>query len=308
MQIHPQALISSSAQLGNDVQIGPFCIIEDDVVIDDGCCLEARVTVKSGTVIGKNNHIFEGTTLGGLPQCVGIGDDCGTVVIGDGNIIRENVSIHRAMKEGDATEIGDNCMLMVNAHVAHDCRLGNEVIMANNSMLAGHVFVGRRAFISGAAGIHQFCRVGAFAMVGGQAHIVRDIPPFVTVDGITSQVVGLNLIGLRRAGFSTEDIKTLKAVYRILYRSNLPWRDIVKKIEEEYKSGLGLEMAQFLSMTTRGIINERHSASEHKEQSSPNEVATNKNSEEPIKYKFHIVGDDNDLMEYASRHRQQSAG
>ena len=129
--------------------------------------------------------------------------------------------------------------------------------MANNAMLAGHVSVGKRAFISGAAGAHQFVRIGAFAMVGGQAHLVKDVPPFVTVDGLSSQVVGLNLVGLRRAGFSSSEIKTLKGVYRILYKSGLNWRETVEKIEKEYTEGVGLEMARFITSTTRGITTER---------------------------------------------------
>ena len=258
MYIHRLALVAPSAKLGQDVQIGPFCVVEEDACIGDGTILEARVTIKRGVIVGKNNHIFEGATLGGLPQCVGLAEeDCGAAIIGDGNIIRENVTIHRSMHADSATTLGDDCMIMANAHIAHDCHIGDEVIMANNAMLAGHVSVGKRAFISGAAGAHQFVRIGAFAMVGGQAHLVKDVPPFVTVDGLSSQVVGLNLVGLRRAGFSSSDIKTLKGVYRVLYKSGLNWRETVEKIEKEYTEGVGLEMARFISSTTRGITTER---------------------------------------------------
>ena len=258
--IHRLTLVDPSAKLGQDVQIGPFCVVEDGVSIGDGTILEARVTIKRGTIIGKNNHIFEGATIGGLPQCVGLSEeDCGMTIIGDGNIIHENVTIHRSMHAQDSTVVGDDCMLMVNVHIAHDCKVADEVIMANNAMLAGHVSVGRRAFVSGAAGAHQFVRIGAFAMVGGQAHLVRDVPPFVTVDGLSSQVVGLNLVGLRRAGFTSADVKTLKGVYRTLYKSGLNWREIVEKISADYKDGVGLEMARFISATTRGITTERSS-------------------------------------------------
>ncbi|MDO5582058.1 MAG: acyl-ACP--UDP-N-acetylglucosamine O-acyltransferase [Planctomycetia bacterium] len=286
MQIHPQALVSPRAKIGRDVQIGPFCVIEDDVEIGNGCRLEARVSIKNGTILGENNHIFDGTIIGSIPQCIGISDICGQVIIGSGNIIRENVTIHRAMKESDATEIGDNCMFMVNAHIAHDCRIADSVIMANNTMLAGHVSVGRRAFISGAAGVHQFCRIGAFAMVGGQAHIVKDVPPFVTVDGLSSQVVGLNLIGLRRANFSSNDIKMMKSVYRILYKSGLPHREIVKTIADNYHEGPGLEMAQFLSMTGRGIITERHSV--------VHAGAERLYTDEPSTFKLHVISEEED--------------
>ncbi len=258
VQIHPLAFVGPNAKIGRDVQIGPFCVVEDGATIGDGCVLEARVSIKKGVVVGKNNHIFEGATIGGLPQCVGLTEeDCGGVIVGDGCVIRENVTIHRSMRADDSTVVGNDCMLMANTHVAHDCRIADEVIMANNVMLAGHVSVGRRAFVSGAAGAHQFVRIGAFAMVGGQAHLVRDVPPFVTVDGLSSQVVGLNSVGLRRAGFSTADLRKLKAIYRVVYKSGLNWREIVDKIEREHTEGVGLEMARFLATTTRGITAER---------------------------------------------------
>ena len=284
MQIHPTAIVDSRAKIGRDAQIGPFCIVEDGATIGEGAILEARVTIKRGTIMGANNHVFEGATIGGLPQCVGLSEeDCGGVIIGDGNVIRENVTIHRSMRATDSTVIGDDCMLMVNAHVAHDCHLGNNVIMANNAMLAGHVVVGNRAFISGAAGAHQFVRIGACAMVGGQAHLVRDVPPFVTVDGLSSQVVGLNLVGLRRAGYSSSDVKTLKEIYRVLYKSDLNWGEIVEKISREYTEGVGLEMARFIAATSRGITFERSclpTASEAKAAARVAAVLSKKNSNE----------------------------
>ena len=256
--IHRLALVDPSATLGKDVRVGPFCVIEEGVVIGDGTILEARVSIKKGTVVGKDNHIFEGACLGGLPQCSGLQEEsCGGLIVGNGNEIRENVTIHRSMYEDKSTVVGSDCMLMANVHIAHDCHVADEVIMANNAMLAGHCAVGRRAFVSGAAGAHQFVRIGAYSMVGGQAHLVRDVPPFVTVDGLSSQVVGLNLIGLKRAGFTSEDRRTLKEAYRIIYKSGLNWNEIVEKIEKDYPEGVGLEMARFLATTQRGITTER---------------------------------------------------
>lgn len=257
-EIHRLALVDPSAQIGEDVQIGPFCIVEAGAVVGDGTILEARVSIKKGAIIGKNNHIFEGACLGGLPQCVGLQEEnCGGLIVGDGNVIRENVTIHRSMYQDESTVVGDDCMIMANVHIAHDCHVADEVVMANNAMLAGHCSVGRRAFVSGAAGAHQFVRIGAYAMVGGQAHLVRDVPPFVTVDGLSSQVVGLNLVGLKRAGFTSADRKTLKEAYRIIYKSDLNWKEIVEKIEKDYPDGVGREMAQFLATTQRGITMER---------------------------------------------------
>lgn len=257
VRIHPSAVVSQNAKIGKGVKIGPFCVVECDVEIGDGCRLESRSTVKSGTIIGNNNMICEGTVIGGMPQHIAVHDVCGTLVIGDGNVIRENATIHRSMKEQGTTVIGDNNMIMVNVHIAHDCRLGNNIVIANNAMLAGHVCVEDRANISGAVGIHQYSRIGTLAMVGGQAHVTQDVPPFMTVDGLTSRIVGLNLIGLRRSGFSIEEIKQIKSAYRILYRSQIPWREVLKTLETTFTSGPALKVAQFLASTTRGILNER---------------------------------------------------
>ena len=257
MSIHPTAIVNPLAAIGDDVSIGPFSVIEAGVSIGHACRLEGRVVVKTGTTLGHDNLISEGVVLGGLPQHVHLSDHPGQVLIGSGNTIRENVTIHRALDEDEATVVGDNNMLMVNAHVAHDCRLGNHTIVANNVMLAGHVTVGDRAYLSGAVAIHQFCRVGTLAMVGGQAHITKDVPPYVTIDGLSSSVVGLNQIGLRRAGFSSEDILQLKEAYRVIYRSRLTWNEILATLQRAFARGLAAHFHQFLSTTTRGIISER---------------------------------------------------
>lgn len=249
--------MSPEANIGPDVQIGPFSVIEPGVTIGEGCVLESRVVVKSGTTLGPNNHLFEGATIGGLPQHVHVPESPGRVLIGAGNTFRENVTIHRALEADEATVLGDNNLLMVNAHIAHDCRLGDFTIFANNAMLAGHVTVGDRAYVSGAAGVHQFCRIGSLAIVGGQAHVVKDVPPFVTVDGLSSLVVGLNQIGLRRAGHSAAEVRRLKEAYRVIYRSGLAWNEILAKLREEYTDGLAALFHQFLSTTTRGILCER---------------------------------------------------
>jgi UDP-N-acetylglucosamine acyltransferase len=251
------AVVSPLARIGEGVKIGPFCVIEPDVIIGDGCKLESRVTIKSGTTLASNNWIFEGAVIGGLPQHINMPDQPGRVVIGSGNTIRENATIHRSLEEDEATVIGDNNLLMVNVHIAHDCRLGNNTIFANNAMLAGHVTIGDRAYISGAAAVHQFCRVGTLAMVGGQGHIVKDVPPYVTVDGLSSLVVGLNQIGLRRAGHSLADIRKLKEAYRVIYRSGLTWNEILERLEKEFQDGPAARFSQFLSTTTRGILPER---------------------------------------------------
>jgi len=255
--IHPLAVVSPMAKIAQDVQIGPFCVIESGVTIGESCRLASRVVVKQGTTVGRNNQIAEGAVLGGMPQHINVPDNPGGVVIGSGNTIRENVTVHRSLEEDEATIIGDNNLLMVNAHVAHDCRVGNNNIFANNIMLAGHVTVGDRVYLAGAAGAHQFCRIGSLAMVGGQSHLSKDVPPYVTVDGLSSYVVGLNQIGLRRAGYSLEDIRRLKEAYRVIYRSNLTWNEVLTRLREAFSEGPAAQFYQFLSTTTRGITPER---------------------------------------------------
>jgi UDP-N-acetylglucosamine acyltransferase len=257
MNIHPLALISPAAKLGRDVQLGPYCVVEEGVEIGDDSILESRVTIKTGTKIGPKNHIFEGAILGSLPQHIHATANAGMLVLGRGNVIRENVTIHRALKPGAATVIGDDCLLMVNAHVAHDCHLGERVILTNNVMLAGHVTVGSQAFLSGAVGVHQFCRVGRLAMVGGQAHLSRDVPPFVTIDGESSYVVGLNQIGLRRAGYSPQVIAELKNAYRLIFRSEYNWKEMLVRLKAEFTQGLAAEFHPFLIESARGIVPER---------------------------------------------------
>lgn len=256
------SLISPEAQIGQGVHIGPFCVIEPDVVIGDRCRLETRVVIRRGTRLGPDNRIFEGAVLGGLPQHVRMPEHPGLVVIGAGNVIRENVTIHRSLYPHEATRIGDNNLLMVNVHVAHDCQLGSNIIVANNTMLAGHIEVADRAYLSGAVAVHQFCRIGAYAMIGGQAHINQDVPPYVTVDGLTSRIVGLNFVGLRRAGFRSEEILQLKEAYRLIFRSGLKWEEILEVLRREFAEGPAALFYSFLRSTKRGILSERRPPAE----------------------------------------------
>ncbi len=257
MKIHSLAMVDSAAIIGDDVQIGPLSVVEGDVVIGEGCRISSHVVIKSGTTLGRGNTVHEGAVLGGLPQHVNVSERSGRLVIGAGNTIRENVTFHRSMSEDGETVIGDNSLFMVNSHVAHDCRVGNHTIFANNSMLAGHVTVGDHAYFSGAAAAHQFCRIGTFAMIGGQAHVNKDVPPFVTLDGLSSHVVGLNSIGLRRAGFTSDEIAQLKQAYRVIYRSGLSWNEVLQRLQEEFPEGVAAQFHPFLSTTTRGIMSER---------------------------------------------------
>jgi len=257
VSIHPLAVVSPYAQLGSNVRIGPFCVVEPGVILGDRCHLVGRVTVKSGTIVGHDNQAFEGAVLGGMPQHIHMPECPGGVVIGDANVFRENTTIHRALDAGKVTRIGSHCLMMVGAHVAHDCTLGDGVIMTNNAMLGGHVTVSERAYISAAVAVHQFCRIGRLAMVGGLARVRQDVPPFVTIDGGTTMVVGINKVGLRRAGVTAEQMLQLKEAYRVIYRSGLAWNEVLDMLRLEFPTGPAAEFEPFFRAGKRGFVQER---------------------------------------------------
>lgn len=259
-KIHPTALVSSHAQLGHGVEVGPFAIIEDNVVIGDECKILARVVIKGNTTLGANNYIAEGAVLGGRPQHTAAPEEVGSLIVGSNNVIRENATLHCGLRPGMVTTLGSNCLLMVNAHVGHDCQIGDRVILVNNCMIGGHAIVHDRAYVSGGVGVHQFCRIGRCAMVGGQSLIVQDVLPYVTVDGETSKVVGLNTIGLKRNGFAENDIHDLKKAYRLLFRSGLPLAEIVTELKNTYPEGAAAEFVSFLANCKRGFVQERRRA------------------------------------------------
>ena len=255
--IHPLAVVSPQAVLGQGISVGPFAVIEPDVIIGDHCKLAAGVVIKSGTEMGEHNTVYEGAVLGGYPQHVRMPESLGRVTIGSHNTFRENTTIHRALQDGNVTRVGDHNLLMVGAHVAHDCTVGNYVIMANNAMLGGFVTVADRAFLSGAVAVHQFCRIGRLAMIGGCARVVQDIAPYVMVDGQSGLIVGLNLVGLRRNGYGPTDVAQLKAAYRTIFRRSLRWTDVLERLREEFTSGPAADFHPFLSQGTRGFVQER---------------------------------------------------
>ena len=259
MKIHPAAYVSPQAELADDVEIGPFCVVESGVQIAAGCRLLAHVNVRSGTTIGSDTTVCEGAVLGGMPQHTQAPSNAGRVVIGSRNVLREHVTVHCAMHEGDATFIGDDCLLMVGAHVAHDCRLGNRIILTNGVMLGGHVEVGDQACLGGNAAVHQFCRIGRLAMVGGCTKVVQDVPPFLLTDGTNALVIGLNRVGLRRAGIDRQEVIDLKAAYRIIYREGLSFDDTIAALQDRFHSGAASEFASFFQGSKRGFVQERRS-------------------------------------------------
>lgn len=256
-QIHPTALVDASAQLSDDVVVGPFSIIDGDVVVDKGCEIGARVILKQGVQLGPNNKIGDGSVIGGPPQHL-TAEGTGGVVIGPNNVFRENCTVHRAIEAN--TIIGRDNYFMVNAHVAHDVHLGDDCIIANNVMLGGHVVVRDQAYISGGVAVHQFCYIGREVMIGGQARITRDVPPYVMICGDTSRVVGLNLVGLRRRGRDATTIRELKTAYRLIYRSSLSWKEIVAALEKDHGEGPAAAYVEFFEHSDRGYVPERRTS------------------------------------------------
>lgn len=260
MKIHPAAVVSPQAVIHHNVEIGPFCIVEAGAVIGQGCKLAGRASVKAHTVLGRDTIVCEGAVIGGLPQHISPPPNPGRVIVGERCMIREHVTIHRAMNTEGETRIGNECLLMVGSHVAHDCTVGNRVILTNDVLLGGHVKVGDRAVVGGAAAVHQHCRIGRLAMIGGRARVVQDVPPFVLTDGETALIVGLNRIGLRRAGLTGEEIMQLKAAFRLIYRQDLTFDEMIAAVEREFPAGPAHEFAEFFRGSKRGFVQGRRAA------------------------------------------------
>jgi UDP-N-acetylglucosamine acyltransferase len=255
MNIHPTAIINDGARLGDGVTIGPYAVIESDTIIGDRTEIRAHAVIKRFTTLGADNVIYEGAIIGGEPQDLAFTECESAVHIGDRNRIREGVTIHRGTQAGSATLIGSDCYLMAYAHVAHNCTLGDRVILANNIALAGYVDIADRVFISGGVVVHQFCRLGRLAMIGGNSKIVQDCLPFVTTDGVPGRAHGLNLIGLRRAGFKASEVQALKEAYRLLQRSGLPLDEALVQMAALNDVNVN-ELIEFARNSKRGFCHE----------------------------------------------------
>lgn len=255
ISIHPTAIVSPNASVAPDVRVGPYTVVEDEVSIGEGCEIGAHAVVKRFTTLGARNRVGEHATLGGEPQDLKFKGEPSRLEIGDDNLIREYVTIHRASGEGEATRVGSRNFLMVGVHVAHNCEVGDDNVFANGVALAGHISVEDHAFLSSNVGAHQFVRFGRYAMVGGKSKIVQDVLPFFLTDGNPARVRGLNAIGLRRGGFPPESRAALKRAHQILFRARLPLESALRALEEmgdEYVSHL----AAFIRASRRGFTRE----------------------------------------------------
>jgi UDP-N-acetylglucosamine acyltransferase len=253
--IHRSAIISRKARLGKNVSVGPYAIIEAGAIIGENTRLEGAVQILNSTTIGKNCRIFQGAIIGQIPQDLKYrGEDTG-VVIGDNNVIREYVTVNLATKARGVTRIGDNNLIMAYSHVAHDCVIGNENILANNATLAGFVEISRKVVIGGLAAVHQYCRVGEFSIIGGCSKVVQDIPPFSMCDGHPAEVKGINLTGLKRARFSHNEIRGLKKAFAIVFFQGHPFSTARERLVREKLVQLPSvkKLVDFLSSSKRGI-------------------------------------------------------
>jgi len=252
MTIHKTAIIDPAAEIDSSVEIGPYAVIEGPVKIGPGCRVMSHAYITSNTCLGPNNVIHPFAVIGGAPQDLSYRGEESALKIGKGNTIREGVSIHRGSKEGFSTVIGDNNFIMGYSHIAHDCVIGDEVVIANGALLAGHVHIDDQVFISGNVVIHQFCEVGRLAMLSGLARVSKGVPPFMTVVE-RNMISGLNVVGLKRAGFTPEERVKVKRAYKLLYRSGLNVKQAVAAIEREDLGPGAVEIVDLIRRSTRGI-------------------------------------------------------
>ena len=248
--IHPTAVIHPLANLHPTVQIGPYAIIGENVKIGADTSIGAHVVIEGPTEIGVGNRIFAGAIIGSEPQDLKYKGGESWVKIGNYNQIREYVTINRATGENEVTQLGDHNLLMAYAHVAHNCIIENEVIIANSVALAGHIQIESKARISGVLGVHQFVHIGSLAMVGGMSRIERDVPPFAIVEGNPARVRSLNLIGLQRSGLSEEDLSQLKKAFRLIYRSEISFTEALKQLELVSENSFVQHFYRFLHDST----------------------------------------------------------
>ena len=254
-EIHKTAIVEASAELADDVSVGPYTIIEGDVRIDAGTQIGPHVLLASGTRIGKNCRVSNGAVLGTQPQDLKFAGEKTTLEIGDNTTIREFATVNRGTTDHWKTVIGENCLLMAYSHVAHDCTIGNNVILANVVNLAGHVTIDDFVGVGGVTPIHQFVHIGRHAFIGGGFRVPKDIPPFILAMGEPLRFGGLNSVGLKRRGFSDDLLAKIKKAYRIIYNSKLLLVDALKKVEDEIEPVEEITyLVSFFRDSERGVI------------------------------------------------------
>jgi UDP-N-acetylglucosamine acyltransferase len=250
--IHSTAVVHPGASVDPSVEIGPFSVIDEHVVVGAGCRVGPHVHLTGWTTLGTGNRIHSGCVIGDAPQDLKYRDEPTELCIGDDNVFREHVTVHRSAKAGEATRIGSRNFLMVNSHVGHNSELGNHILLANGALIAGHVHIADRVFISGNCLVHQFVRIGTLALMQGGAGIGKDLPPFTIARGING-ICGLNVVGLRRAGFSPEQRLELKRLYHALFRGGRKFSDALAAARMEFTGETARTLIDFVSAGKRGI-------------------------------------------------------
>jgi UDP-N-acetylglucosamine acyltransferase len=264
MKIHPTASIDPSAEIGDDVEIGPYVVIGEEAVIGNGTRLRPHAVIEPYVTIGSGCDVFSGAVLGGIPQDRKFKGEKSFLVIGDNNIIREHVTIHRAAGAGNETRIGDNNLIMAYCHIGHNCLISSGITMANSTGISGHCLVEERVNFGGFVGVHQFVRIGRLAMIGGYSKVVQDIPPFMMGDGRPCKVLDLNVIGLRRSGVSSPVRADLRQAYKLLYRSEMNMSQAVEAIENEVEASPERDyLLDFIRSIRFGSNGRQNDASRH---------------------------------------------
>jgi len=255
VEIHPTAVVHPEAKLGVEVKIGPYAIIEKEVSIGDGSQIGPHAVIASGATLGKNCRVFKGAVIATEPQDLKFSNEKTFVEIGDNTTIREFATVNRATSHSYYTRVGSNCLLMAYSHVAHDCQIGNFCTIANSVNMAGHVIIGDYVGIGGLTAIHQFVHIGDYSFIGGGLRVSQDVPPYILAAGEPIRFAGLNAVGLRRRGFTREQLNLLKQAYHIVYRENLKLKEAIQKIEQTLEQTAEIQkIVEFLKQSERGII------------------------------------------------------
>ena len=255
MKIDNTSIIHKSAVIGDNVEIGPYCIIDENVVIGSGTKIFSYVHILPNTKIGKNNVFHQGSIVGGIPQDLKYNNEYSELIIGNNNTIREYCTLNKGTEASGKTVIGSDCLLMAYVHVAHDCVIGDHSILANAVQLGGHVEIGNHVTIGGMTPVHQFCKIGDYAFIGGGYRIVQDIPPYILAMGEPLKYSGLNVVGLRRKKFSSKLRKQLKQIYQIIYQSKLNRTQAIAQIKASFKATPEVKhILEFIENSDRGLI------------------------------------------------------
>ncbi|HLW36516.1 MAG TPA: acyl-ACP--UDP-N-acetylglucosamine O-acyltransferase [Chthoniobacterales bacterium] len=255
VRIHPTAVVDPKSEIGSGTTVGPYCVIGPDVVVGENCWLQHHVTLQGPMRAGAGNKFYAYCSIGQQTQDLKYGGEPTYLEIGDENTFREFVTVNRSTKSDGKTKIGSRGNFLAYSHIGHDCTVGNEVVFSNNGTLAGHVQVGDNAVMGGLTAVHQFCRIGRFAITGGCSKIVQDVPPFMIADGNPAEIRGVNLVGLERKNFPADRVKPIKEAFRLIYRSKYNTAQALEAIGKELPQNDEIrEIVEFIQTSERGII------------------------------------------------------